>query len=200
MADAKRNFVDFLQTLFPFFGRKSRKRSRHYPGDPSSGHPYQSLVFSWCHDPEFAPSPQFFQPTCWTNVRLASTLLRLGTERLPESMVEGLRVRSGRWRRRMRHRSRSGRLRGGKRGRQTSKRRSHNPGSENPGDVRAEAELLKRGGVELSRRVYIVGGLEFLHGRNGIRVPFPVRIALKVSGARQSGLYLGNAVGCGRLL
>jgi hypothetical protein len=39
VAGAKSNFVDFLQPLFPFFGRKSRKRSRHYPGNLLSGHP-----------------------------------------------------------------------------------------------------------------------------------------------------------------
>ena len=91
------------------------------------------------------------------------------------------------------------RYRGSWRG-EIGERRSHNPGGGYSSDVRAEAELLEGRCVELARGVYTIGGLEFLDGGDGIRVPFAARIALIVACARESGLYLGNALRRGRLL
>ena len=68
-------------------------------------------------------------------------------------------------------------------------------GSVHAGGAGAEPEFLKRGRVNLAAGIQAVGGLKFLHSRNGVGVPFAVGLAFEIAATRKRGLNFGNAVG-----
>ena len=84
------------------------------------------------------------------------------------------------------------------RGRRTRSRwrrlRHHRLGRRNSCDVRSEAKFLQRGSIQFAGRVEPVIRLEFFRCRDGVRIPFAVRIAFIVAAARQRGLNLADTI------
>ena len=65
------------------------------------------------------------------------------------------------------------------------------------GDIRAQAQLLQRGRVQLAAGIDAVSRLEFLHGGDGIGVPLTVGVAIVIAASREGGLdsEIGSGVG-----
>lgn len=59
---------------------------------------------------------------------------------------------------------------------------------------------MQAGGVNFAVVAEAVVGLKFLHGGDGVRVPFAVGIALVVAAAGQGGLNFRDAFGSGGFL
>lgn len=90
--------------------------------------------------------------------------------------------------------------RGGRGWHGSAARRRERARSRDAGDIGTEAKFLEAQGVDFARGCQAVGGLKFLHGVDGVGVPFAIGIAVVVAAARERGLDLGNACGSGSFL